>query len=76
MSLSKQLMTMLSIAILGIIAVFTIGLSKMDNVYEETNRCNIDSLPSILILNDMQENFYSMEGSCMGARCQFRIKRR
>jgi methyl-accepting chemotaxis protein len=60
MSLSKQLMSMLAIAILGIIAVFMIGLSKMDKVYEETNRCNIDSLPSILILGDMQEDFYSM----------------
>ena len=60
MSISKQLMTMLSIAILGIIAVFTIGLSKMDTVYKETNRCNVDSLPSILILSDMQGDFYSM----------------
>lgn len=60
MSISKQLITMLTIAILGIIAVFTIGLSKIGKVYEETNRCNIDSLPSIVILNDLRENFYIM----------------
>ncbi|WP_333804067.1 methyl-accepting chemotaxis protein [Sulfurospirillum sp.] len=60
MSISKQLMTMLTIAIIGIIAVFSIGMNKMGKVYEETNQCNIDSLPSILILNDMQENFYTM----------------
>lgn len=60
MSLSKQLMSMLAIAIIGIIAIFMIGLSKLDKVYEETNRCNIDSLPSILILGDLQTGFYAM----------------
>lgn len=60
MSIGKQLMAMLIIAIVGICVVFTISMSKMDKVYEETNRCNIDSLPSIMILNDLQKNFYSM----------------
>ncbi|AFL68129.1 methyl-accepting chemotaxis protein [Sulfurospirillum barnesii] len=58
MSLSKQLMTMLGIAILGIFAIFSIGLSKMDKVYEETNTCNVDSLPSILIINEIMEEYY------------------
>ena len=60
MSLSKQLMTMLAIAILGIFAVFSIGLSKMDTVYEETNMCNVNSLPSILAIGDLQQAMYRM----------------
>ena len=58
MSISKQLMTMLSIAILGIIAVFTIGIHKMEQVYKETNYCNINALPSITIMSDVMRNFY------------------
>ncbi|AHJ12612.1 methyl-accepting chemotaxis protein [Sulfurospirillum multivorans] len=60
MSLSKQLMTMLAIAILGIIAVFSIGLSKMDHVYQKTNTCNVNSLPSILLLGTLQQAMYNM----------------
>jgi len=58
MSISKQLMTMLTIAILGIIAVFSIGMNKMDKVYEGANTCNINSLPSILIIGNLQEDMY------------------
>ena len=58
MSISKQLMTMLSIAILGIIAVFIISINKMGQVYEKTNYCNINALPSITIMSDVMRNFY------------------
>ena len=58
MSLGKQLMAMLSIAILGIIAVFSIGLTKMDTVYEKTNTCNINSLPSILVVGDLMQDMF------------------
>ena len=60
MSLSKQLMVMLSIAIIGIIAVFSIGINKMEKVYTETNTCNVNSLPSILLLGDLQQAMYRM----------------
>jgi len=58
MSISKQLMTMLAIAILGIGAVFTIGIQKMGQVYEQTNYCNVNALPSISVMSDMMRNFY------------------
>ena len=53
-------MTMLTIAILGIVAVFGIGLSKMDAVYEEANTCNVKTLPSILVMNEVQQSLYKM----------------
>ena len=65
MSISKQLMTMLAIAILGIIAVFSIGITKMENVYEKTNTCNVNSLPSVLIITDIQKNMYRMRLAVM-----------
>ncbi len=58
MSISKQLMTMLAIAIIGIGAVFTIGIQKMGQVYQQTNYCNVNALPSISIMSDMMRNFY------------------
>ena len=60
MSISKQLMTMLAIAILGIGAVFTIGIQKMDSVYEKTNTCNVNSLPSVLVMGSILQDFSSM----------------
>ena len=60
MSISKQLITMLCIAILGILAVFGIGFSKMEQVYTKTNTCNVNSLPSILLIMDLQQAMYRM----------------
>ena len=51
---------MLAIAILGIISVFSIGMNKMDKVYEEANQCNVNVLPSIIILGDLQQALYRM----------------
>lgn len=58
MSISKQLMTMLFIAIVGIGAVFTIGIQKMERVYEETNTCNVNSLPGVLLMGKLQKGLY------------------
>lgn len=58
MSISKQLMAMLLMAILGFIGVLGISFQKMEQVYEKTNTCNVDALPTILIMADLQENFY------------------
>lgn len=58
MSISKQLMVMLGIAIFGILAVFAIGMQKMDQVYEKTNTCNVNSLPSILVMSHLQKSMY------------------
>ncbi len=51
---------MLCIAILGILAVFGIGFSKMEHVYTKTNTCNVNSLPSVLVMADIQKNMYRM----------------
>ncbi|MCR1810539.1 methyl-accepting chemotaxis protein [Sulfurospirillum sp. hDNRA2] len=60
MSIGKQLITMLGIAIFGIIAVFSIGMTKMEQVYEKTNTCNVNSLPSVLLMGDMSQDFNAM----------------
>ncbi len=51
MTISKQLMVMLSIAIIGTCTIFGISMKKMDQVYEETNYVTVNSLPSVLSLN-------------------------
>ncbi|WP_060825801.1 methyl-accepting chemotaxis protein [Sulfurospirillum cavolei] len=58
MSIGKQLMTMLCVAILGIIAVFSIGIQKMEQVYTKTNTCNVNSLPSIIVMGNLQQSMY------------------
>ena len=65
MSISKQLMAMLAIAILGIIAVFSIGINKMELVYEKTNTCNVNSLPSVLVMADLQKSMYRIRLAAM-----------
>lgn len=58
MSISKQLMTMLAIALFGLVTIFGLSMSKMDQVFEKTNTCNINSLPSILVMAHMQKDAY------------------
>jgi len=60
MSISKQLMAILAIAILGIGAVFIISIQKMEQVYEKTNTCNVNSLPSVLLMGNMLQDFSTM----------------
>ncbi|WP_041957937.1 methyl-accepting chemotaxis protein [Sulfurospirillum arsenophilum] len=56
MTISKQLMVMLSIAIIGTCTIFGISIREMDKIYEETNYSNVNSLPSILVFNDITVN--------------------
>jgi len=58
MTLSKQLMVMLVSAILGASIIFGISLVKMDQIYTTTTTCQNDTLPSVLLLDDMQRGFY------------------
>jgi methyl-accepting chemotaxis protein len=58
MSIGKQLVSMFIIAILGIIAVLSISMSKMNAVYDEVNEANVNSLPSVLIMNGIMEDYY------------------
>lgn len=49
-------MVMLAIAIIGTCTIFGISMKKMDQVYDQTNYSNVNSLPSILALNDITVN--------------------
>lgn len=44
---------MLAIAIIGTCTIFGISMNKIDQVYEETNYVTVNSLPSVLSLNDV-----------------------
>ena len=52
MTIGKQLMVMLAIAIIGACTIFGISMNKMDKVYEETNYVTVNSLPSVMALSD------------------------
>ncbi|WP_263831765.1 methyl-accepting chemotaxis protein [Sulfurospirillum oryzae] len=58
MTLSKQLLVMLISAILGTSIIFGISLVKMDQIYTTTTTCQKSTLPSVLLLDDMQRGFY------------------
>lgn len=60
MNLSKQLYMMIFIMLIGISGVFFIGFTKMNTVYEETNYANVNSLPSINLLNEVMQNGYRL----------------
>jgi len=58
MTLSKQLLVMLVSAIVGASTIFGISLLKMDQIYTTTTTCQKETLPSVLLLDDMQRGFY------------------
>ncbi|AFL68045.1 methyl-accepting chemotaxis protein [Sulfurospirillum barnesii] len=58
MTLSRQLLVMLISAILGASIIFGISLMKMDQIYTTTTSCQQTTLPSVLLLDDMQRGFY------------------
>jgi len=49
---------MLVSAILGASIIFGISLIKMDQIYTTTTTCQKNTLPSILVLDNMQRGFY------------------
>lgn len=58
MNISKQLITMLTLAIIGICSVFAISFYKMGEVYTKTNYGNVNTVPSILMMNGIMEDYY------------------
>ncbi len=60
MSISKQLLAILGIALGGLVLILTMNVYKMEQVYEKTNTCNVMALPGILIMSDMSENYYRL----------------
>ena len=53
-------MSMLAIAICGMLLVFGIGVKKMEQVYDKTNVANEVIVPSVLIMNGMLLSFYDI----------------
>jgi methyl-accepting chemotaxis protein len=49
---------MLASAIVGASIIFSISLVKMDQIYITTTTCQTNTLPSVLLLDDMQRGFY------------------
>ena len=58
MTLSKQLLIMLFSAVIGASVIYGISLIKMDQIYATTTTCQKNTLPSLLVLDDMQRGFY------------------
>ncbi len=52
MSIGKQLMTMLAIAIFGIFAVFGTGMKNISTVYDKLHEVNTYTIPSLIILDN------------------------
>ncbi len=60
MSISKQLLTILGIALGGLALILTMNVYKMEQVYDKTNTCNVVALPSILVMANISENYYRL----------------
>jgi len=60
MSISRQLIVMLAIAILATFTIFGISFIKMEQVYAETNYSNINTLPSVFVLDEAMQVAYRL----------------
>ncbi len=58
MTISKQILALIASAVIGIFIVFAIAITKMDQVFEKANYCNVNSLPSVATMGDVVKNFY------------------
>ncbi|ARU49152.1 methyl-accepting chemotaxis protein [Sulfurospirillum diekertiae] len=60
MSISKQLLVMLAVAILATCTIFGISFMKMEQVYAETNYSNVNTLPSVFVLDESMQIAYRL----------------
>lgn len=60
MTIYKQLLVLVSVAIIGLIGILGLAVVKLDTVFEETNYGNVNSIPSILALNEAINNIATM----------------
>ena len=74
MSISRQLLVMLAVAILATFTIFGISFAKMNTVFEETNYSNVNSLPSILALNEAMQSAFSLRLSIWEHISQSEVK--
>lgn len=60
MSISRQLLVMLAVAILATFTIFGISFIKMEQVYTETNYSNVNTLPSVFVLDESMQIAYRL----------------
>jgi len=60
MSISRQLLVMLAVGILATFTIFGISFIKMEQVYTETNYSNVNTLPSIFVLDEAMQVAYRL----------------
>ena len=57
MTVVNKMIVLVTTAILGLVALAWMGLSKMDTVYEKANFANINSVPALVVLGEAMEEF-------------------
>ncbi|MDD2864327.1 MAG: methyl-accepting chemotaxis protein [Methylococcales bacterium] len=57
MTVVNKMILLIATAILGLISLSWLSLNRMDTVYEKTNFSNVNSIPSIVILDRLGESF-------------------
>ena len=60
MSIFKQLVVLVSVALFGLIVITILAIVKLDGVYEETNYANVNSIPSILLIDEAVDHIATM----------------
>ncbi|MDD2829930.1 MAG: methyl-accepting chemotaxis protein [Sulfuricurvum sp.] len=60
MTIFKQLLVLVSVALIGLLAIMIMAIVKLDTVYEETNYGNVNSIPSLLTLNEAVDQIATM----------------
>jgi len=57
LTVAKKMSLLIGIALLGIIGLIALTYTNVQNVFEKTNYTNVNSIPSILTLNDAMKRF-------------------
>ncbi|WP_295053722.1 methyl-accepting chemotaxis protein [Sulfuricurvum sp.] len=60
MSIFRQLVVLVSVAIIGLISISVLAIVKLDSVFEETNFGNVNSIPSLQTLNEAVDQIATM----------------
>lgn len=60
MSIFKQLIVLVSVAIIGLIGISVLAIVKLDTVFEETNYGNTNSIPSLVAFDEAVDQIATM----------------
>jgi methyl-accepting chemotaxis protein len=61
MTVAKKMMLLIGTAILGLILIASMAQYYIDEVYNKTNYLNINTVPSIIVLDDMSKAYADMQ---------------